>query len=54
MGRRWSAEPTQVRLRVGMARLRRRRLRWAIAGGLVIVLVAAAIVAWPYVGRHTG
>jgi hypothetical protein len=37
-----------------MARLRRRRLRWAIAGGLVIVLVAAAIVAWPYVGRYTG
>ena len=37
-----------------MARVRRGRLRWAIAGGLVIVLVAAVVVAWPYVQRYTG
>jgi glycerophosphoryl diester phosphodiesterase len=37
-----------------MARLRGGRLRWAIAGGLVIVLVAAAVVAWPWVQRYTG
>lgn len=37
-----------------MARLPRGRLRWAIAGGLLIVLVAAAVVAWPYVQRYTG
>ena len=37
-----------------MARWRRGRLRWAIAGGLVIVLVAAAVVAWPYAQRYTG
>jgi glycerophosphoryl diester phosphodiesterase len=37
-----------------MTRLRRGRLRWAIAGGLVIVLVAAAVVAWPWVQRYTG
>src|SRR5690348_12448498 len=37
-----------------MARLRRGRLRWAIAGGLVIALVVAAVVAWPYVQRYTG
>ena len=37
-----------------MARLRRGRLRWAIAGGLVIVLVVAAVVAWPYVQKYTG
>jgi glycerophosphoryl diester phosphodiesterase len=39
---------------MGMARLRRGRLRWAIAGGLVIALVVAAVVAWPYVQRYTG
>jgi glycerophosphoryl diester phosphodiesterase len=39
---------------MGMARLRRGRLRWAIAGGLVIALVTAAVVAWPYVQRYTG
>jgi glycerophosphoryl diester phosphodiesterase len=38
----------------GMAGSRRRRLRWAIAGGLVIALVVAAIVAWPYVRLYTG
>ena len=37
-----------------MARLRGGRLRWAIAGGLVIVLVTAAVVAWPWVQRYTG
>jgi glycerophosphoryl diester phosphodiesterase len=37
-----------------MARLRRGRLRWVIAGGVVIALVAAAVVAWPYVRRYTG
>ena len=37
-----------------MARLRKGRLRWAIAGGLVIALVVAAVVAWPYVQRYTG
>ena len=37
-----------------MARWRRGRLRWAVAGGLVIVLVAAAVVAWPYAQRYTG
>ena len=37
-----------------MARWRRGRLRWAIAGGLVIALVAAGVVAWPYVQRYTG
>jgi glycerophosphoryl diester phosphodiesterase len=37
-----------------MARLRRGRLRWAIAGALVIALAAAAIVAWPYAQRYTG
>jgi len=37
-----------------MARLRGGRLRWVIAGGVVIALVVAAIVAWPYVGRYTG
>ena len=37
-----------------MARLRRGRLRWVIAGGLVIALVAAAVVAWPSVQRYTG
>jgi len=39
---------------MGMARLRRGRLRWAIAAGLVIALVVAAVVAWPYVQRYTG
>lgn len=37
-----------------MARLRKGRLRWAIAGGLVIALAVAAVVAWPYVQRYTG
>ena len=37
-----------------MARSRKGRLRWAIAGGLVIALVVAAVVAWPYVQRYTG
>jgi len=37
-----------------MARLRGGRLRWTITGGLVIVLVAAAVVAWPWVQRYTG
>jgi hypothetical protein len=37
-----------------MARWRRGRLRWAIAGGLVIALVVAAVVAWPYVQIYTG
>ena len=37
-----------------MARLRKGRLRWAIAGGLVTALVVAAVVAWPYVQRYTG
>ena len=37
-----------------MARLPRGRRPWLIVGGLVIALVAAAIVAWPYVQRYTG
>jgi hypothetical protein len=37
-----------------MAWLRGGRLRWAIAGVLVIALVAGAIVAWPYWQRYTG
>jgi glycerophosphoryl diester phosphodiesterase len=37
-----------------MTRWRRGRIRWAIAGGLVIALVVAAVVAWPYVQRYTG
>lgn len=37
-----------------MARVRSGRLRWAIAGGLVIALVAAVVVAWPYVLLYTG
>jgi len=37
-----------------VARLRRGRLRWAIAGGLVIALVVAAVVAWPYVQQYAG
>ena len=37
-----------------MARMRRGRRRWAIAGGVVIALVVAAVVAWPYVQRYTG
>src|SRR5262249_45275003 len=54
MGRHWSAELKHVRLGVAMARLRRGRRRWVIAGALVIVLVAAVVVAWPYVQRYTG
>jgi glycerophosphoryl diester phosphodiesterase len=39
-----------------MARWRGSRLRWAIAGLLVVVvvLVAAVVVAWPLVQRYTG
>ena len=37
-----------------MARLRKGRLRWAIAGVLVVALTAAVIVAWPLVQRYTG
>ena len=37
-----------------MARWRGSRLRWAIAGLLVVMLVAVAIVAWPLVQRYTG
>src|SRR5215813_6599809 len=37
-----------------MAWLRGARLRWAIAGVVLVVLVVAAIVAWPYVQRYTG
>jgi hypothetical protein len=37
-----------------MARWRGSRLRWAIAGLLVVALVAAVIVAWPLVQRYTG
>ena len=37
-----------------MAWLREGRLRWAIAGVLVVALVSAVIVAWPLVQRYTG
>jgi hypothetical protein len=37
-----------------MARWRRGRLWWAIAGALVVVLAAAVVVAWPVVQRYTG
>ena len=37
-----------------MARLRGGRLRWAIAGVLVVALVVAVIAAWPLVQRYTG
>jgi hypothetical protein len=37
-----------------MARWRGSRLRWAVAGLLVVVLVAAVIVAWPLVQLYTG
>jgi glycerophosphoryl diester phosphodiesterase len=37
-----------------MTRLPGGRRRWVIAGGLVIALVVAAVVAWPYVQRYTG
>ena len=37
-----------------MAQLRKGRLRWAIAGVLVVALAAAVIVAWPLVQRYTG
>jgi glycerophosphoryl diester phosphodiesterase len=37
-----------------MARWRGSRLRWAIAGLLVVALVAAVIVTWPLVQRYTG
>src|ERR1041384_8143649 len=54
MDRHWPAGLEQVRLGVGMTRWRRGRIRWAIAGGLVIALVVAAVVAWPYVQRYPG
>ena len=37
-----------------MAWLREGRVRWAIAGVLVVALAAAVIVAWPLVQRYTG
>lgn len=37
-----------------MARVLRGHLRWVIAGGLAVVLVVAAAVAWPYVRIYTG
>jgi hypothetical protein len=37
-----------------MAWLRRGRWRWAIAGVVLVALVAGAIVAWPYVQLYTG
>src|SRR5689334_18964131 len=37
-----------------MARLRRERLRWAIAGVLVVAVAVAAGVAWPLLRRYTG
>lgn len=37
-----------------MARLRKGRLRWAIAGVLAAALAAAVIVAWPLIQRYTG
>jgi len=37
-----------------MARLRRGRLRWMIAGGVAVALVVAAVVGWPYLQRYTG
>ena len=37
-----------------MAWLRGGRLRWVIAGVVLVALVAAAIVAWPYVQLYTG
>ena len=37
-----------------MARLRRARLRWVITAGVVIALVIAAVVAWPYAQLYVG
>src|SRR5215475_12882961 len=37
-----------------MAWLRRGRLRWLVAGGVVIAVVIAVIVAWPHAQRYTG
>ena len=37
-----------------MAWLRKGRRRWVIAGVVAVALVAAAIVAWPYVRLYTG
>jgi glycerophosphoryl diester phosphodiesterase len=37
-----------------MARLFGRRLRWVIAGALVVALAVIAIVTWPLVQRYTG
>ncbi len=36
-----------------MARLRGRRLRWAIAGVLVVLLAVAVVVTWPLIRRYT-
>ena len=38
----------------GIAGLRVRHLRWAVAGGLEVALAVAAVVAWPYVQLYTG
>src|SRR5215475_2162718 len=41
--------------RRGMAWLPRGRLRWVIAGGLVVALVVVGvIIAWPHAKRYTG
>jgi len=37
-----------------MAWLRGGRLRWVIAGVVLVALVAGAVVAWPYVQLYTG
>src|SRR5215472_10070564 len=37
-----------------MAWLRRGRIRWVVAGALVVALVVAVIVAWPHAQRYTG
>lgn len=37
-----------------MARLRGRRLRWVIAGAVVVLLAIAVVVTWPLVRRYTG
>jgi len=37
-----------------MGWLRRGRLRWVIAGVLVVALVVGIIVAWPHARRYTG
>jgi glycerophosphoryl diester phosphodiesterase len=37
-----------------MARLRGRRLRWTVAGVLVVALAVTVVVAWPLTQRYTG